>query len=107
MKRVLLAVVVLSAATGAVFAYRAAEADSNCFEYDRMTNAKICGTPEHIEGQMRSRGFELAQSAGGQMVDPWEMCRTRATAQAEMHEWPDRYRDAFIQGCNAYERGPR
>lgn len=71
-----------------------------CFQYDvTVDSATICGSPEHIDSEQFRRGREMVRSARGVLEDPYGMCLQRAAAQAKMHGWPDRYRDAYINGC--------
>lgn len=71
-----------------------------CFSYDVTAKASlICGTPAHVESEQRRRGREMAQSAVGILADPIGMCLQRAATQAKMNGWPDRYRDAYADGC--------
>lgn len=87
--------------TGVLVVSDWAQDRERCFQYDVLVADTICGTPDEIDTEQRRRGREMAQSAVGVLEDPVGMCVLRSGAQAEMHDWPDRYREAYADGCRS------
>lgn len=103
MKRTAIALIASTVvAAGVITAAELAWQGEECFQYDvSVESYVICGTPEHIEDEQRARGKEMAESAVGFLDNPVASCKSRAFAQAEMFDWPERYRTAYIEGCQS------